>query len=60
MSYEMIGEVFTGQCPGYGDYACLGPNCAEDENGGYTVHIDDGDELPVCPRCGIDTGWVRF
>jgi basic membrane protein A len=25
----MIGEVFTGQRPGYGDYACLGPNCAE-------------------------------
>jgi hypothetical protein len=56
----MIGEVFTGQRPGYGDYACLGPNCAEDESGGYTVHLDDGEELPICPRCGIATGWVRF
>jgi hypothetical protein len=22
--------------------------------------VDDGEELPICPRCGIATGWVRF
>ena len=57
---EMIGEFFTGDVPGYGDYACLGPQCAYDENGGHTVHLDDGEELPYCPRCVVSTGWVKW
>ena len=60
MEFEMLGEHFTGDVPGYGDYACLGPCCADDGGGGYSVHLDDGEELPHCPRCVIATGWVKF
>ena len=55
-----VGEYQTGDCPGYGDYACMGPVCALDASGGYTVHIDDGEPLPKCPRCRRSSGWVKF
>ena len=59
-SVDKIGERQTGERVEYGDYACLGPKCALDKDGGYTVHMDDGDELPTCPRCKEPTGWVKF
>lgn len=58
--YFLLGEYQTGDVVEYGDYACLGPMCAEAEEGGYTVHMDGTDELPTCPRCGVSTGWVKF
>lgn len=53
------GEYQTGDVVEYGDYACLGYACAENENG-YTAHMDDGEELPTCPVCGISTWWVKY
>lgn len=52
-------EFFTGEIVEYGDYACLGYNCAETSDG-YTVHMNGEEALPVCPKCEIPTGWVKF